>query len=246
MSTRAPRGSAVRTMLIVPFTQDGALLGDDHHRSPGGPAVLRQADRAVARTSRHRRSIAMENARLIDRDARGAGAADRDHRGAPGHQRLARRPRAGVRAMVEKAMRLCEARNGMFWTFDGESVSSASHSRGSRRNIAGFLHVGNRPAGHEPARRLGGDVVHIADLTRTRLPVSTTRWPATVELGGAPHMACIVRCARTRPYSATITSTARKCGPSPKSRSPCCKFRRPGGDRDRECSAARRIAGPHR
>ena len=41
--------------------------------------------------------IAMENARLIDRDARGLGAADRDRRGVAGHQLVARRPRAGVR-----------------------------------------------------------------------------------------------------------------------------------------------------
>ena len=47
--------------------------------------------------------IAMENARLITETARGAGAADRDRRGAAGHQRLARRSRAGVR---------CDARKG--------------------------------------------------------------------------------------------------------------------------------------
>ena len=41
--------------------------------------------------------IAMENARLLDRDARGTGAADRDRRGTAGHQFLARRPRAGLR-----------------------------------------------------------------------------------------------------------------------------------------------------
>ena len=41
--------------------------------------------------------IAMENARLITETARGAGAADRDRRGAAGHQRLARRSGAGVR-----------------------------------------------------------------------------------------------------------------------------------------------------
>ena len=46
--------------------------------------------------------IAMENARLIDRDARGTGAADRDRRGIAGHQLLARRPRAGVRRDARK------------------------------------------------------------------------------------------------------------------------------------------------
>ena len=41
--------------------------------------------------------IAMENARLIDRAAGGAGAADRDRRGVAGDQRFARQSGAGVR-----------------------------------------------------------------------------------------------------------------------------------------------------
>jgi GAF domain-containing protein len=41
--------------------------------------------------------IAMENARLFNRDARGLGAADRNRRGLAGHQLLAWRSHAGVR-----------------------------------------------------------------------------------------------------------------------------------------------------
>ena len=37
-----------RTMLAVPLRKDDALLGDHHGLPPGSPAVLRQADRAVA------------------------------------------------------------------------------------------------------------------------------------------------------------------------------------------------------
>ena len=69
--------------------------------SPGSPAVHRQADRAVAELRRaggHR-----DGERAADhRDARGPGAADRDRRGAGGHQLLARRPRAGVRRDARK------------------------------------------------------------------------------------------------------------------------------------------------
>ena len=56
--------------------------------------------------------IAMENARLIDRTARGAGAADRDRRGLAGHQCIAGRSGAGVRTILDKAMRLCGAAFG--------------------------------------------------------------------------------------------------------------------------------------
>ena len=51
--------------------------------------------------------IAMENARLTDRAAGGAGAADRDRRGVAGDQCLARRSRAGVRRDLEKAHASC-------------------------------------------------------------------------------------------------------------------------------------------
>ena len=59
--------------------------------------------------------IAMENARLINRAAGGAGTADRDRRGVAGHQRLAGQSDAGVRcdageghtAVRGRARRLC-------------------------------------------------------------------------------------------------------------------------------------------
>ena len=65
-------------------------------RAPAGRAVYRAADRTGAhlcRSGGHRdREYAADH-----RDARGAGAADRDRRSVAGHQFLARRPRAGVR-----------------------------------------------------------------------------------------------------------------------------------------------------
>ena len=81
----------------------------------------------------------MENARLIDRDARGLGAADRDRRGVGGHQFLARRSRSGVQhAMLEKAMRLCTAAFGYLMTFDGEHFQPVAH-RGLPAPFADYL-----------------------------------------------------------------------------------------------------------
>ena len=77
--------AGARTVLVVPLRKDDALLGISSHLPPGGPPVHRQADRAVAELRRaggHR-----DGERAADhRDARGAGTADRDRRGAAGHQ----------------------------------------------------------------------------------------------------------------------------------------------------------------
>ena len=95
-----------RTMLTVPLRKDDVLLGEYHDLSPGGAAILRQAD-ALLQNFAAQAVIAMENARLIHRAAGGAGAADRDRRGVAGHQRLARQSRAGVRRDAGKGARIC-------------------------------------------------------------------------------------------------------------------------------------------
>ena len=83
LSVRAEQGSGRCSAQSTSYRQEVA-------------AVLRQADRAVAEfrgAGGHR-----DGERAADhRDARGAGAADRDRRGVAGHQFLARRSRAGVR-----------------------------------------------------------------------------------------------------------------------------------------------------
>ena len=90
-----------RTLLSRAAAQGRCAARRDRRLPPGGPAVLRQADRAVAElrgAGGHRDG---ERA-AVDRDARGVGAADRDRRGIAGHQFLARRPRAGVRRDARK------------------------------------------------------------------------------------------------------------------------------------------------
>ena len=110
LTPRAWSISAVRApSLIVPLRKDDALLGAITRLPPGGAAVHRQADRAVAElrgAGGHR-----DGERAADhRDARGAGAADRDRRGVAGHQLLARRPRAGVRRDAGEGAYVCARR----------------------------------------------------------------------------------------------------------------------------------------
>jgi two-component system NtrC family sensor kinase len=90
-------------------------------------------------------------------------------------------------AMLEKALRLCEAPFGILATYDGERFHLIGQ-RGLPPSLADFLREPQRPRAGTAALRVvhGGGLGHITDLmeqktTRRENPV---RW-AMVELGGA-------------------------------------------------------------
>ena len=70
--------------------------------------------------------IAIENARLLTRIARIAGAADGDRRRAARHFQFAGRSRPVFQAVLENATRICEAKFGMLLRFDGQSFHFAA------------------------------------------------------------------------------------------------------------------------
>src|SRR5262249_47319464 len=88
-------------------------------------------------------------------------------------------------AMLEKALRLCEAACGELWTYDGE-CARVSASRGAPPAFADFLsqaqlRPGSRTA---PGRALQGEAfVHILDVAQEASVDPVRR--AVVDLGGA-------------------------------------------------------------
>ena len=117
------RSAAYRTHLGVPMLKDSELSRRHRDLSPGGAAVHATSRSSWCTNFAAQAVIAIENTRLLnelrqrtDDLQRIAGAADRDHRGAQGHQQLDRRSASRCSdTLVESAARLCEAEFGIMY-----------------------------------------------------------------------------------------------------------------------------------
>ncbi len=184
-----------RTAMQVPLRKDDTVLGViTIYRQEVRPFSDKQI--ALLQNFAAQAVIAMENARLITetREALEQQTATAEVLGvinsSPGDLAPV------FDAMLDKALRLCEAAFGVLQTYDGESLhTEAGH--GIPTAYAEFLRQPVRPAPGNTALRLvrGEPVVHIADLredegTRQRDPARL----AVIELGSATSRS---RCCRT-------------------------------------------------
>ena len=127
-SDDARQGAA--RMLGVPLLRKDDAARRHRHRPPARSSRSPKADRAAAELRGAGGDRDGERA-AHHRDARGAGAADRDRRGLAGHQFLARRPCAGVRRDARKGDAACAGpHSAVLSTYDGEQFRVAARSRG--------------------------------------------------------------------------------------------------------------------
>jgi two-component system, NtrC family, sensor kinase len=175
-----------RTMLGVPLIREDALIGViTFGRSRAEPFNEHQI--ALVTTFADQAVIAMENARLITetREALEQQTATaevlRVINSSPGDLTPV------FDAMLEKALRLCEASSGLMWSFDGERA----YVRASRDVPTEFLdYLKHEPPGAGPDTFFGRAImtrscVTSADITadepyRKRVPLAI----AAIELGG--------------------------------------------------------------
>jgi PAS domain S-box-containing protein len=183
----------LRTMLGVPLLRDGLVVGTlALNRERVAPFTERQIE--LMRTFADQAVIAIENTRLITETRE---ALEQQTATAEVLQVINSSPgelQPVFEAMLEKAMRLCEAAFGLMRTYDGQTVRMVA-SQGLPPRFAEFAaNPANQPGadregGAMPHFLAGAHFVHIPDLKEDDAYRSGDSYRvALVEIGGARTM----------------------------------------------------------
>ena len=230
-SARWSSSAASAPCLIVPLAQGrDACSAAITIVPPGGPAVHRQADRAVAEFRGAGGDRDGERA-AVDRDARGAWSSR------PRPPRYCRssipRPATSRRCSTRCSTRpYASARRptATLWTYDGERFQRGRGSRRADGSPSGLTQRGAvRPCPSTPFERIARRRAQSSTspmYAKTRLTDASGSSDALVELGGVRSAAHGAAAQRRRACSAPSPSTARRCGRSPTSRLRCCRISR--------------------